>query len=130
MFFVIASRRAAVFVVSPTVVYSSRRSDPTVPDTIGPLLRPMPTQAVAETLLPQPSVEPRQARMEHLAGCGQGAIGVVRHLDRRSENGHDSVAHICNERPSVVEDRIAHLADIAIQHLDDDGRGQTLQQRP
>jgi hypothetical protein len=42
VFFVIASRREAVFVVSPTVVYSSRRSDPTVPDMIGPLLTPMP----------------------------------------------------------------------------------------
>jgi hypothetical protein len=42
VFFVIASRRAAVLVVSPTVVYSSRRSDPTVPDMIGPLLRPTP----------------------------------------------------------------------------------------
>ena len=36
------SRRAAVFVVSPIAVYSSRREDPTLPDITSPELSPMP----------------------------------------------------------------------------------------
>ena len=40
--FVIASIREAVFVVSPTAVYSIRRSDPTLPDITCPLFSPIP----------------------------------------------------------------------------------------
>ena len=40
--FVIPSSREAVFVVSPIVVYSSRRSEPTLPDITAPLLSPIP----------------------------------------------------------------------------------------
>ena len=40
--FVIASRRDAVFTGSPMAVYSSLRSEPTLPDISGPLLMPIP----------------------------------------------------------------------------------------
>ena len=39
---VIPSSRAAVFTVSPIAVYSSRRSEPTLPAITGPELSPIP----------------------------------------------------------------------------------------
>ena len=40
--FVRPSMRAAVFVMSPMTVYSSRRSEPTLPEMTSPVLRPTP----------------------------------------------------------------------------------------
>ena len=56
--FVIPSSRAAVFVVSPTAVYSIRRSEPTLPDITRAAVEPdAHPEALAEALLAQPVVE-------------------------------------------------------------------------
>ena len=39
-------------------------------------------------------------------------------LQRRAEHGHDAVAHVGHERAAVVEDRLAHLGQVAVERLD------------
>ena len=56
--------------------------------------------------------------VEHLARGLQRTIGVVLLLQRRAEDGHDAVAHVGHERAAVVEDRLAHLGQVAVQRLD------------
>ncbi len=116
---VIPSSRAAVLVVSPIAVYSMRRFEPTCPDITGPLLRPIPiAKPLAHPLLGHPLVEARQAHVEHLARRGECAVGVVVLLERRAEDGHDPVAHVGDEGAAVVHDRVAHLLQVVVQHLD------------
>ena len=47
--FVMPSSRAAVLVVSPIAVYSTRRSEPTLPDITRPLLSPIPMRKPSES---------------------------------------------------------------------------------
>ena len=116
------SSRAAVLVVSPSAVYSSRRSEPTWPDITGPVLRPMPIlkpscMSVSRSHWLKPS-----RRVEHVARGGERAVGVVGLLERRAEDGHDAVAHVGDERAAVVEDRLAHRGQVAVEGVDDLGR--------
>ena len=81
----------------------------------GPLLRPMP--------ILKPSCRPSSRsqalkpsrRVEHVARGGQRAVGVVVLRQRRAEDGHDAVAHVGHERAAVVEDRLAHRGQVAVQ---------------
>ena len=83
--FVMPSSRAAVLVVSPIAVYSSRRSEPTLPDITWPVLSPMPiANALAVALLGHPRVERGRAARPAISraaatarsawsGCSSGA---------------------------------------------------------
>ena len=123
------SRRAAVFVVSPSAVYSRRRSEPTWPDITWPLLRPMPIlKPSCRPSCAQPLVEALEA-VEHVARGGQRAVGVVVLRQRRAEHGHDAVAHVGHERAAVVEDRLAHRGQVAVQGADDRRRLERLGER-
>src|SRR5829696_9730237 len=51
-------------------------------------------EAFAEPPGADPLVESGQAHGEHLLGGGDRTAGVVGLLDRRSEDGHDAVAHV------------------------------------
>ncbi len=83
----------------------------------------------SQLLLAQPRVEAGQAHGQHLAGGGERAVGVVGLDDRRSEHRHDPVAHVGHEGAPVVEDRVAHLAQVAVEHLDHTFRGQRFGER-
>ena len=110
------SIREAVFTVSPCTVYSSRRSEPTLPDMNGPLFEADPhADLLAEPVLAQPVVEARQADVDHLAGGRERAVGVVLDLDRRAEHRQEAVAAVGDERASVLEDRVARLVEVAVQ---------------
>ena len=116
------SSRAAVLVVSPSAVYSSRRSEPTLPDITGPGVEAdAHLEAVVQVALAQPLVEALEP-VEHVARGGERAVGVVGLLERRAEDGHDAVAHVGHERAAVVEDRLAHLGQVAVERVDDLGR--------
>ena len=39
-------------------------------------------------------------------------------LDRGAEHGHDPVAHVGDQRAAVVHDRVAHLREVVVEHLD------------
>jgi hypothetical protein len=69
-------------------------------------------EALAEALLADPGVEPRQAHVTHLERRRQGAVGVVVLDERRLEHGDDPVAHGGHEGPAVIEDRVAHLTQL------------------
>ena len=113
------SSRAAVLVVSPSAVYSSRRSEPTLPDITGAGVEAdAHLEAFVQALLAQPAVEPVQP-VEHVARGRERAVGVVLLLQRRAEHGHDAVAHVGDERAAVVEDRLAHRGQVAVQRRDD-----------
>ena len=43
---------------------------------------------------------------------------MVRLLERRAEDGHHPVAEIGDERAAVVEDGLAHLAEVVVEDLD------------
>ena len=84
VFLVMPSMRAAVFVVSPIAVYSTRRSDPTFPDSTGPLFKPIPIRKPS----PEPrsrthALTPRKSRRQHFPSGGESTIGVVIVLLRR-----------------------------------------------
>ena len=116
---VMPSMREAVLVVSPITVYSSRRSEPTLPAMTSPELRPTPTRKPS----PRPSerihsLNSSSAGAGHLARRRVGAVGVVLELDRRAEHGHDPVAHEGHERPAVLEDHVGHAREVAVEHLD------------
>ncbi len=119
--FVMPSMRDAVFTVSPCTVYSSRRSEPDVPghersrreaDAHRHLL--------AEAVLVEPLVEAGQANVDHLTRGRERAVGVVVDLDRRSEHCEEAVAAVRDERPAVLEDRVARLVEVAVQRRDDE----------
>ncbi len=77
--------------VSPIVVYSSRCAEPMFPAITGPLFSPIPI--LNSSLTPRSlihSLNAGQPNGEHLAGGGQGAVGVVGLLDRRAEHRHRS----------------------------------------
>ena len=100
-----------MLVVSPTAAYSSRRSEPTLPDMTGPLHTPMPMENGSP--IPRSAtqrVELRQPLAQHLARGRDGPVGVVVLLERRAEDRHDPVALVADEGAAVVEDRVAHLA--------------------
>ena len=115
---VMPSRRAAVLVVSPSAVYSRRRSEPDVARHHRPAVEAdAHLEAVVQALVAQPAVEALHPR-EHLAGGLERPVGVVGLLQRRAEHGHDAVAHVGHERAAVVEDRLAHLGQVLVQRLD------------
>ena len=74
-------------------------------------------EAVVQLLLAQPAVE-RLHPPEHVARGLERPIGMVLLLQRRAEDGHDAVAHVGHERAAVVEDRLAHLGQVAVERLD------------
>jgi hypothetical protein len=60
-------------------------------------------------------LQPLQLR----ARGGERAVGVVGHLDRRSEDGHDPVAHVVDERAAVGNDRVVdHRGQVAVEDAD------------
>ena len=74
----------------------------------------------------KPSPSPR-SRIQALNSSSRSSIaargrerlvGVVVGRDRRAEHGHDPVAHVGDERAAVVEDRVAHLRQVAVEHVD------------
>src|SRR4051794_356479 len=74
---------------------------------------------VDQVLILQPGVEARQAHIEHLARGGERTLGVVGHMDRRAEHGHDAVALERDEGAAVVEHGVAHLVEPAVEDVDD-----------
>ena len=60
----------------------------------------------------------RSSRVEHVARGAQRAVGVVGLVERRAEHGHDPVAHVRDERAARVEDRVGHLAEVAVEDVD------------
>ena len=109
---------------SPIAVYSSRLEEPTLPDMNGPLETPiahLEVGGVAE-LGSRPVVESRQPLEEHLSRDGEGAVGVIVGGDRGAEDGEDPIAQEAEQRSAVVEDRVAHLAEVVVQDVDDDVR--------
>ena len=125
--FVMPSIREAVFTVSPCTVYSSRRSEPTLPDMNGPLLRPMPIRTSSPNPFSRSHALKRGRRdLDHLARGRERAVGVVLDLDRRAEDRQEAVAAIGDERASVLEDRVARLVEVAVQGGDHELRRPSL----
>ena len=83
--FVIDSSRDAVFVVSPIVVYSMRRSLPTLPAITGPEFSPMPIVKSAPPRSRSQALTSSERRPGHLLRGRQRAVGVVDLLGRRAE---------------------------------------------
>ena len=69
-----------------------------------------------------PRVESWQPLVEHLPRRDQRTVGVVVRCDRGAEHGEDAVAEEAEQCAAVVEDRVAHLAQVAVEHVDDDVR--------
>jgi len=63
-------------------------------------------------------VEAIEPRGGHLARRGDGPVAVVLLLERGAEHGHDPVAHVVDDRPAVVEDRLAHLGQVPVENVD------------
>jgi len=124
-----SSIRDAEFVVSPTAVYSTRRSDPTWPDITLAALSPMPMRnPLADPALPEPSVESRQAHLEHFAGRRPTPCPHGRLRQWRAEYRHDPVAHVRDQRASVS--RIASLISLRCgSDIDHGGRRKRLGKR-
>ena len=117
--FVRPSMREAVLTVSPCTVYSSRRSEPTFPDMNGPLFKPTPMDTrLAEPIRAQPLVEARETHVDHVPSGGESAIGVVVDLDRRAERRKKPVSPVGDERPALLENRVARLVEVAVERLD------------
>ena len=124
------SMRAAEFVASPTAVYSTRRSEPTLPDITRPEFRPMPMRNPDPRSCSRSQALKRGRRTVSISrALAERAVGVVVLGDRRSEHGHDPVAHVGDERAPVVEDRVAHLAQVVVEHFDHPVRGQRFGER-
>ena len=75
-------------------------------------------ECVVMAMLGEPGVEPVKARSDHLRGRRQRAVGVIGLLERRSEHGHDAIAHVGDERTAGAQDRLGHLVQVAVDHLD------------
>ena len=109
-----------MFTVSPIAVYSSRRSEPTLPDMNGPLAIPTPISNPSPMpSATEPVVESRQTLVDHLARGAERPIGVVIRLDRRAEHGEDPVTEVREQRAAGVEDRTAHLLEVPVEDVDD-----------
>ncbi len=59
-----------------------------------------------------------EARADQLAGGPDGSLGVVVLLQRGAEDGHDPVAHVGDQGPSGLEDRLGHLVEVVVDHFD------------
>ena len=117
--FVRLSMRDAVLTVSPWTVYSSRRNEPTFPDMKGPLFdADTHVYVLPESVRAQPVVEARETHFDHVACGRESAIGVVLDLDRRAERREEAVASVRDERPTVLEDRVARLVEVAVERID------------
>ena len=73
---------------------------------------------LAEPVRAQPLVEARQTHVDHVAGGRERAVGVVLDLDRRAERREEAVAPVGDERPAVLEDRVARLVEVAVERID------------
>ena len=92
------SSRLAVFTVSPSTVYSFLLMLPISPATALPELIPMRMRSERPLLpLGVPLGEP----LLHLERGADRALGVVGHVERRAEHGHDRVADVLVEHPLV-----------------------------
>ena len=60
---------------------------------------------------------------EHLARGAQRPLGMVALLERRTEHGHDAVAHVRDQRPAGAENRLGHLVEVRVDDVDHDGGG-------
>ena len=113
------SIREAVFTVSPITAYSSRRSEPTLPDITGPELIADPhPEPVADAGGREPSVERGELLAQHRARRGHRPVRVVLRGHRRPERRHHAVAHVVDERATVVQDRVGHQAQVVVEHVD------------
>ena len=72
----------------------------------------------AETLRAEPGVELLEPRAEHLAGRRERSVSVIVLLKRSSEDGHDPVAEVGNQRSPVRRDRVAHRFQVTVENFD------------
>src|ERR687896_149321 len=75
-------------------------------------------EALAEAMLAEPAIEAGQAHSKHLARRGERPVGMVVERDRRAEDGEEAIAAVADERASLLEDRVDHLAEVLVQQLD------------
>src|SRR5207249_1063653 len=154
----VSQRRLAVFTASPITVYSSRRSEPTLPANTSPKLMPIPMASSASTsakysratsariginfgeVYADPDGELGATlllplRVELLERCQlierapHRAVGVVLVRHGRAPHRHDRVPDELVERAAVFEHDLHHLGEILREERGDGVRTHRLRHR-
>ena len=105
--------------VSPIVVYSIRRSEPTWPDISSPVLIPMPISKPDPRSFSAIHALKRGSRTSSISRAAATALSAWSGCGQRGpEDGHDPVAEVADQGAAVVHDRVGHLAEVVVEDVD------------